>query len=260
VFKSDGANGPVAIKTCENPELELQILKLPYHPSIVRILGMTRTQDIVMEWFGEDLHTHIYARKNGLYKNPLPLDEVFHYMLQLARAVEHCHAHGLVHRDIKPENILVKDKRLKLCDFDTAVFLESGYTYYTDIGTQAYNAPEMLMDLPSYTSSVDIWSMGCVLDELLTRKVRWQAISVLDQLFKIFKELGTPDRCGKFPREFFPNWPSHPKIWPHPLLASMFRFTGRLTASQIVTFILSKQTRHPSNEFRRDDLELGQGR
>lgn len=88
---------------------------------------------------------------------------------QLFAGLAYLHAHGIAHRDIKPSNVLVdaEDGRLQLCDFGSAKFLLPGEKSVSYIATRNYRAPELLLDCPSYTNSIDVWSAGCVIAELL---------------------------------------------------------------------------------------------
>lgn len=81
-------------------------------------------------------------------------------MKKLLRAINHCHASGVVHRDIKPENIMIgKDGELKLIDFGLSRRVAGVNSKMTTIaGTPYYMAPEVLDG--EYNSQCDIWSLG----------------------------------------------------------------------------------------------------
>lgn len=89
-------------------------------------------------------------------------------MEKLMRAVNHCHANGIVHRDIKPENIMIgKDKNLKLIDFGLArIHNSEKRNMRTVTGTPFFMAPEVLSE--SYDHKCDIWSLGVVMYVLLS--------------------------------------------------------------------------------------------
>lgn len=93
------------------------------------------------------------------------------YTYQASRALAHLHASGVVHRDIKPQNMLVDASRghlLKLCDFGSAAQLSRGKaTLVAYICSRYYRAPELIFGAMNYTSAVDLWSIGCVLGEML---------------------------------------------------------------------------------------------
>ena len=97
-------------------------------------------------------------------------------MYQLLRGVLFLHSANIMHRDLKPSNILVNiNCDLKICDFGLA----RGFgTAETDkdlnkteyVVTRWYRAPEVLLSWKKYSSAIDVWSVGCILAEMLTRK------------------------------------------------------------------------------------------
>jgi len=102
------------------------------------------------------------------------------------------HSADLVHRDIKPANVLVnKDCDVKICDFGLArAGCAPGVTDY--VVTRWWRAPEVVLLPSKYTALVDIWSVGCILAELLGRTPIFRGKDYLDQIWKIFEVVGTP--------------------------------------------------------------------
>ncbi|VUZ46731.1 unnamed protein product [Hymenolepis diminuta] len=96
-----------------------------------------------------------------------------------------------IHRDIKPENILINAQGdVKLCDFGFARFLADAEDTYTDyVATRWYRSPELLVGDTHYGPPVDVWAVGCVFAEMLTRLPLWPGRSDLDQLYLITKNL-----------------------------------------------------------------------
>jgi len=94
--------------------------------------------------------------------------EAAHIMKRLLRAINHCHASGVVHRDIKPENIMIgKDGEYKLIDFGLSRRISNkNSTMSTIAGTPYYMAPEVIDG--DYTSMCDIWSLGVLLYVLVS--------------------------------------------------------------------------------------------
>ncbi|CAM9349533.1 unnamed protein product, partial [Chrysoparadoxa australica] len=132
-----------------------------------------------------------------LCKHTLPL------LKQLLEAVAYCHGRGVLHRNLKPKHLLIipgpnaadplEGAKLKLSDF--ALVRVTGYpqrTYTNEVVTLWYRPPEILMGVRSYTSSVDMWSVGCIFAEMVLGRPLFTGISEIDQLFLIFSKLSTP--------------------------------------------------------------------
>lgn len=114
---------------------------------------------------------------------------------QLLLALEYCHSNRIVHRDLKPQNILVDRETLsiKLADFGLARVYNYPLREYThEIITLWYRAPEVLLGAEKYLPTVDSWSVGCIFYEIAHKKCLFCGDSEIDQIFKIFKVLGTP--------------------------------------------------------------------
>uniref|UniRef100_A0A0A9X0A7 cyclin-dependent kinase n=1 Tax=Lygus hesperus TaxID=30085 RepID=A0A0A9X0A7_LYGHE len=148
-------------------------------------------------------------------KRPCPMSLVKSYMQQLMSALEYCHSEYILHRDLKPQNLLIDAHgHIKLADFGLARHFGipvRGYTH--EVITLWYRAPEILLGTKVYTSSVDIWSLGCIMSELITLRPLFPGDSEIDQLFRIFRTLGTPDEktwpgVTKLPdyKPLFPQW------------------------------------------------------
>lgn len=117
-------------------------------------------------------------------------------MYQMARSLAYAHALGVCHRDIKPQNLLVNTTthQLKLCDFGSAKILVRGEPNISYICSRYYRAPELIFGATDYTTAIDVWSMGCVMAELLLGQPLFPGESGVDQLVEIIKVLGTPTR------------------------------------------------------------------
>ncbi|CAN6291881.1 unnamed protein product [Urochloa humidicola] len=163
------------------------------NPFVVGSRGLARdpaTTDLclVMDCGGESLHDAL-RREPG----PLPESTVCAAMRQLLTGAKGMHAAHIMHRDIKPQNILLGDDRiLRFCDFGLAVRMDEPPPY-GQAGTRWYMAPEMLLGKPDYDAQVDVWSLGCVMAELLCGAAPFQGQDEEDQLCAIFGVLGVPD-------------------------------------------------------------------
>lgn len=102
-------------------------------------------------------------------KQPVPNLLVKIYAYQCFRALAYIHSMGICHRDIKPQNLLIDPAThvLKVCDFGSAKKLEKGQVNVSYICSRYYRAPELIFGATDYNQAIDVWSVGCVIAELL---------------------------------------------------------------------------------------------
>lgn len=183
---------------------EISILKEMDHPNIVKlhdiILAGMRLF-LVFEFVEQDLKNFLEKLK----PRPVPTPYVKSFVWQLLQALAYCHTHRVFHRDLKPQNLLLSaDGTIKLADFGLARTLGlPGRCYTHEVITLWYRAPEILLGAQFYSSAVDIWSLACIFAELVTARPLFNGDSEIDQLFKIFRVLGTPTSL---------NWPDVEKL------------------------------------------------
>ena len=116
---------------------------------------------------------------------------------QLIKCLKYMHSAELVHRDIKPANLLLDSNCLvKVCDFGlcrSVGEVQATSSVLTDyVATRWYRAPEILLGSTCYTKAVDIWSVGCILGEMLLGKPIFPGSSTMNQLDKIMEITGLP--------------------------------------------------------------------
>nr|GEV25434.1 shaggy-related protein kinase epsilon-like [Tanacetum cinerariifolium] len=182
---------------------ELQIMRLLDHPNIVPLKNCfySTTEknevylNVVLEYVPETVYrvTRHYSRMT----QHIPLIYVQLYTYQICRALNYIHSViGVCHRDIKPQNLLVNPHthQLKLCDFGSAKMLVPGEPNISYICSRYYRAPELIFGATEYTNAIDMWSVGCVMSELLLGHPLFPGESGVDQLVEIIKILGTPTR------------------------------------------------------------------
>lgn len=160
---------------------EMTVLEMVSHPNIVQYYGVEVHRDrvyIFMEYCSGGSLASFLASTEPLQDEKI----VSFYTLQMFEGLAYLHQSGIVHRDIKPQNILLT-KRLnyiKIVDFGAAKIVAdtSNVSHQTKIearGTFKYMAPEVLRGEPSAVeSSVDIWSMGCVMLEMVAGHAPWE--------------------------------------------------------------------------------------
>lgn len=175
---------------------EIGLLKDLKHPNILRLLDVQICETnlyLVFEHLDLDLKKLLEKHRNGL---PIPL--VKSYMWQLLLGLAYCHAHRVLHRDLKLQNLLVDRKgNIKLADFGLARSIGLPIRTYThEVVTLWYRSPELLLKTTHYGPSVDLWSLGCIFAEMQTNKILFPGDSEIDQIYRIFRTLGTPDEIS----------------------------------------------------------------
>jgi len=150
----------------EKVRREIKILKLFYHPHIIRLYEVIYTPTdiyMVMEFVpGGELFDFIVS--NGRLSEP----RARVMFQQLVSGVEYCHQHAVVHRDLKPENLLLdSDQQLRIADFGLSNVMKDGDFFKTSCGSPNYAAPEVISGKLYAGPEVDVWSCGVILYALL---------------------------------------------------------------------------------------------
>ena len=187
----------------------LALRMLSPHPNIVSFLGLflsktdTIPGSLSLAFHYSPLDLDMLLEKR---ERLLPICICKTMARDILTAVQHCHLHGILHRDVKPGNLLISSEgRLLLCDFglakpspsllastETLPGVDPNGTDTKGMCTLWYRPPEVLLGGPSNHASVDIYSAGLVVSELITGRVLFKGEGVLDQLGRIFSILGTP--------------------------------------------------------------------
>ncbi|CAD8055195.1 unnamed protein product [Paramecium sonneborni] len=171
--------------------------QLTDHENIVKLLKVIPAENqkdlyMVFEYMETDLHKVIRA---GLLK-PLHMQYIIY---QLLKCLKFIHSGELIHRDLKPSNLLIdSDCKVKVADFGLARSVAQSENYnelpiMTEyVATRWYRAPEILLGSHSYAKSVDMWSVGCILGEMIIGKAIFSGASTLNQIEKIIELIGRP--------------------------------------------------------------------
>ncbi|XP_055864188.1 cyclin-dependent kinase 11B-like isoform X1 [Biomphalaria glabrata] len=173
---------------------EINTLLKAQHENIVTVREIVVGSNMDKIYIVMDFVEHDLKSLMENMKNPFLVGEVKTLLKQLLRAVRHLHDNWILHRDLKTSNLLLSHKGiLKVGDFGLAREYGSPLKAYTPIVvTLWYRAPELLLGCKEYTTHIDMWSVGCIFAELLLMKALWPGKSEIDQINKIFKDLGTP--------------------------------------------------------------------
>ncbi|NXN97441.1 MK15 kinase, partial [Rhinopomastus cyanomelas] len=168
------------------------------HPNIIKLLDVIQAQNnkdiyLIFESMETDLHAVI--QKGSLLKDI----HKSYILYQVLKATKFIHSGNVIHRDQKPSNILLDaDCFVKLCDFGLArslsqVHEDQGNPALTEyVATRWYRAPEILLSSQSYTKGVDMWSIGCILGEMLLGKPLFPGTSTVNQIEQILKVIPAP--------------------------------------------------------------------
>lgn len=194
---------------------EISLLKELKHPNIVGL------EDVLMQDGRLYLVFEYLAMDLKKYMDLIPRDKsmdmklIKSYLYQILQGILFCHQRRILHRDLKPQNLLIDEKGvIKLADFGLARAFGIPVRVYThEVVTLWYRAPEVLLGSPRYSTPVDIWSIGCIFAEMVSRRPLFHGDSEIDQLFRIFRTLTTPTEetwpgVSSLPdfKPTFPNW------------------------------------------------------
>lgn len=195
---------------------EISLLKELKDENIVRLYDIIHSESnklyLVFEFLDLDLKKYMESIPQGV---GLGARMIKRFMNQLLKGIKHCHSHRVLHRDLKPQNLLIdKDGNLKLADFGLARAFGVPLRAYThEVVTLWYRAPEILLGGKQYSTGIDIWSVGCIFAEMCNRKPLFPGDSEIDEIFRIFKIMGTPNENTwpdviQFPdfKPAFPKW------------------------------------------------------
>lgn len=191
---------------------EIKILKELRHENIIQLKEIVTSKAtkeskgeasiyMVFEYMDHDL-TGLMMNDGSWNPN---VSHIKCYMKQLLQGLHYCHTNNVLHRDIKGSNLLLNNKgQLKLADFGLARPYTEQLGHYTNrVITLWYRPPELLLGAVQYGPAIDMWSVGCILAELLAKRAIFPGKNEIDQLEQIYKLCGTPTE---------ENWPDAAKL------------------------------------------------
>lgn len=197
------------VLVCLRTIRELKLLKFfSNHENIIGFYDVQKPKDfdsfneiyLVQEYMPMDLFKVIQTQH-------LLDQHIKYFTYQIMRGLKAIHSANVIHRDLKPSNILVNYScEVKICDFGLAriqtpnvsqsALLENHLTEY--VATRWYRAPEIMLLLSMYSTSVDLWSVGCIMAELYIKTPLFPGKDYRNQLMLILQFLGTPPEGEDF--------------------------------------------------------------
>eukprot|EP01125_Pyxidicula_operculata_P006900 TRINITY_DN2365_c0_g4_i2.p1 TRINITY_DN2365_c0_g4~~TRINITY_DN2365_c0_g4_i2.p1 ORF type:complete len:256 (+),score=28.26 TRINITY_DN2365_c0_g4_i2:10-777(+) len=185
---------------------EIKLLQHFSHPNVISIKEVLAEKNefefesvyLVMELMQADLH-QVLQQSTDLTTNTIML-----IIYQILRALKAIHSANVIHRDLKPQNVLLdEDLNVKLCDFGTGRAHENTLrmTFLKEVATPYYRAPEGILHKESYSKSVDIWAVGCIMAEMFIGSPFFPGKNNSEILKLVSEVLGCPsaETMSKFP-------------------------------------------------------------
>lgn len=177
---------------------EIKLLRHFNHENIISILDIQKPVSydsfhevyLIQELMETDMHRVIRTQV-------LSDDHCQYFIYQTLRALKAMHSANVLHRDLKPSNLLLNANcDLKVCDFGlarSAAATDDNFGFMTEyVATRWYRAPEIMLTFQEYTKAIDVWSVGCILAEMLSGRPLFPGKDYHHQLTLILDYLGTP--------------------------------------------------------------------
>ncbi|XP_022245910.1 stress-activated protein kinase JNK-like isoform X2 [Limulus polyphemus] len=222
---------------------EFKLMKLVNHKNIIGLLNAFTPQKTLEEF--QDVYLVMELMDANLcqvIQMDLDHERMSYLLYQMLCGIKHLHSAGIIHRDLKPSNIVVKsDCTLKILDFGLARTAGTTFMMTPYVVTRYYRAPEVILGM-GYKDNVDIWSVGCIMGEMIRGGVLFPGTDHIDQWNKIIEQFGTPSpdfmrRLQPTVRNYVENRPkytgySFEKMFPDLLFPADSSEHSRLKASQ----------------------------
>lgn len=175
-------------------EIKLMKLLTKSNTNVVELLDVFTPNDTFESFYDVYLVTSFMQSDldKAIKLQPITDDQVQLLVYQILRGLKYIHSAGVLHRDLKPSNIGVSaDLEIKILDFGLGRKKKGEMTGY--VTTRYWRAPEILLQWMHYDQKADVWSVGCILAELLTGRVLFPGSNYRDHLNTILQICGTPD-------------------------------------------------------------------
>uniref|UniRef100_A0A8C1UR50 Stress-activated protein kinase JNK n=1 Tax=Cyprinus carpio TaxID=7962 RepID=A0A8C1UR50_CYPCA len=172
---------------------ELVLMKYVNHKNIIGLLNVFTSQKTLDEF--QDVYLVMELMDANLcqvIQMELDHERLSYLLYQMLCGIKHLHSAGIIHRVLKPSNIVVKsDCTLKILDFGLARTAATGLLMTPYVVTRYYRAPEVILGM-GYQANVDVWSVGCIMAEIVRGSVLFPGSDHIDQWNKVIEQLGTP--------------------------------------------------------------------
>ncbi|OWR49543.1 cyclin-dependent kinase 20 [Danaus plexippus] len=179
----------------------LQLLRCKYVIKLYDMFPRGMCLVLVLEYMCSGLWEMLHQKQQEL-----TLPRVKTYAQMLLKGTRYMHAHYVMHRDLKPANLLINHEGiLKIADLGLArlYWPDGGRPYSHQVATRWYRAPELLYGARYYSQNVDIWAVGCIIAEMITKQPLFAGESDIEQLAIVLQRLGTPTE---------ETWPKHSEL------------------------------------------------
>ncbi|XP_032673839.1 serine/threonine-protein kinase fused [Odontomachus brunneus] len=236
---------------------ECEIQRHLHHPNIVQMIDSFETDNeivVVTEYADKELY-EILDKEGRLSEERAQV-----IACDLVSALYYLHSNRVLHRDLKPQNVLLEANGVaKLCDFGFARSMSTGTHVLTSIkGTPLYMAPELIEESP-YDHNADLWSLGCIIYELIVGSPPFQTTSILHLVILIrFEAITWPDfisaNCKSFLQGLLQKDPSERLTWPalleHPFVKDRIIIVDGAVPTPFTTPLSASQARAKEQQLR----------
>mmetsp|Transcript_10804 Transcript_10804/g.37522 ORF Transcript_10804/g.37522 Transcript_10804/m.37522 type:complete len:368 (+) Transcript_10804:260-1363(+) len=174
---------------------EIKLLRHFAHENVIALKDVMKPHNfgefndvyLVYELMDTDLYQIIRSQQ------ALTDEHIQYFTYQVLRGLKYVQSANVLHRDLKPSNLLLNANcDLKICDFGLARTSKEKQFMTEYVVTRWYRAPELLLSCEEYSTAIDVWSVGCIIAELLGRKALFPGKDYIHQLNLIIQVLGSP--------------------------------------------------------------------